>query len=126
MMIQEIAAKWTILGRRRAGALLFAICLNLALIPCTMALEIVEQGHDCCPPEIQLDSSECCELDDVSLDTRGDALKLDDSPDLDTLSAPSYSQLLSRAPTRYSAGVDPPDPPVSSRPLYDLYCVYLK
>ena len=105
---------------------MFAICLNLAIIPCTMALEIVEQGHDCCPPEIQLESSDCCELDDVSVDARGDVLKLDGSPDLDTLSVPSYTLLPNPVPARYSGAVDPPDPPGDSRPLYDLYCVYLK
>lgn len=124
-MIQGFAQKWTILGRRRAGALLFAICLNLAIIPCTMALEIVEQGHDCCPPEVQFEPSECCELDDVSVDARGDVLKLDDSPDLDMLSAPLYTQLLNLAPARYSAASDPPDPPGNSRPLYNLNCAYL-
>ena len=125
-MIQGFTQDWTVLGRRRVSAVLLAICLNLALVPCTMALEVVEQGHDCCPPEIQIESSECCELDDASVDARSGKLELDDSPDQDALPSLAFSEAFIAAPARHPASVDPPDPPGYSPPLYDLYCSYLK
>ena len=67
-MIQGFALAQREHGGRRGAALLLAVLLNLALMPCTMALEVVEDSHhahDCCPPKPQLDSSECCDPDDV-------------------------------------------------------------
>ena len=124
-MIQVFAQNWTDPGRRRVSAFLLAICLNLAVVPCTMALEVEEPGHDCCPPEIQLEAAECCELDDVSVDARSGTLKVDDSPDLEALPAPAYSESFAAVPVRYAASVDPPDPPADSPPLYELHCAYL-
>jgi len=91
-----------------------------------MALEIVEQGHDCCPPEVQIEAAECCELDDVSVDARSGTIEPRDAPDMDALPAHSTFQALTFAPMRRVASVDPPDPPGGFPPLYDLYCVYLK
>lgn len=125
-MIQGLAQNWTALGRRRVGVLLLAICLNLALVPCTMALEVVEQGHDCCPPEMQIEASECCEIDDASVDARSGKLEPDDSPDRDLLPSRAFLEAYPAAPARHPASVDPPDPPGNSPPLYDLYCSYLK
>jgi hypothetical protein len=125
-MTQVLAQDWILPGRRRVGAFLLAVCLNLALLPCAMALEVEEQGHDCCPPEIQLEAAECCQLDDVSVDARTGMLELFDSPDLVALPAPSFYQVLAAARTRYAASAQPPDPPDEFPPLYDLYCVYLK
>jgi len=125
-MIQAFAQEWSLLGRRRVGTFLLVICLNLAIVPCTMALEVVEQGHDCCPPEIQIEAAECCELDDVSVDVRFGTPEPLDSPDTSVVPASSVSCVLNVAPYRYVASVDPPDPPGEFLPLYDLYCVYLK
>ena len=105
---------------------MLAVCLNLAILPCTMALEVVEQDHDCCPPEIQLEAADCCQLDDVSVDARTGTLELHDSPDLVALPAPSFYQSLAAAHTHFVASAQAPDPPYQFSPLYDLYCVYLK
>jgi hypothetical protein len=125
-MIQISAQEWTLPGRRRVSAFLLAICLNLAIVPCTMALEVVEQGHDCCPPEVQLEAAECCELDDASVDVRFGKMEPRDTPDKDLLPAQSFFRAVNLAPIRHVASVDPPDPPDEFPPLYDLYCVYLK
>lgn len=123
-MIRGFARKWSLLGRRRASALLLAICLNLALVPCTMALEVVEQGHDCCPPEIQLEAAECCELDEVNVDARSGAVKPYDTPDVEA-APPPMSCRANPAHARYIASVAPPDPPGNFPPIHKLNCVYL-
>lgn len=124
-MIQRFASYWTALGRRRVGALLLAVSLNLALVPCAMALEVVEQDHDCCPPELQLEASECCVLDDVSVDARSGLFEPDDQPEPDSLSGHASATALNNGHYRHTAGVDPPDLQGFSPPLYKLNCVYL-
>lgn len=125
-MIRRFAKYWTALGQRRAAALLLAVSLNLAIVPCTMALEVIEQGHDCCPPELQLEASECCELDDASIDVRSGLFEPDDQPEPDSLFGPAAAEALNNAHYRHTVGVDPPDLPDNSPPLYKLNCVYLK
>jgi hypothetical protein len=125
-MIQRFAGYWTALGQRRVGAFLLAVSLNLAIVPCTMALEVVEQGHDCCPPKLQLEASECCEIDDVSVDARSGLFGPDDQPEPDSASSYTAAEALNNGFERYAVGVDPPDPPGTSPPLYKLNCVYLK
>lgn len=125
-MIQKFTSSWTALGRRRVSALLLAISLNLAIVPCTMALEVVEQGHDCCPPELQLAASECCELDDASVDARSGLLEPDDQPEPGQLPNHASSHALNHGRVHPASGVDPPDPPGNSPPLYKLNCAYLK
>lgn len=110
---------------RRAAAILLAVLLNLALVPCTMALEVAEEGHDCCPPKLELEPSECCILDDVSVDARDGTLKLEDDRGADTLAPASYVDLAGAAPRHYHALADPPDPPARSVALHKLVCVYL-
>lgn len=122
-MIQAFASNRQGRGRRGVAALLLAVFLNLALVPCTMALEVVEEGHDCCPPELNLEALECCELDDVSIDSRG-ASKCDaDDADISLPSAPVGASLLATALCRVAT--DPPDPPDLSPDLNALFCVYL-
>jgi hypothetical protein len=110
---------------RRTAAILLAVCLNLALVPCTMALEVVEEGHDCCPPELRLDPSECCEVDDASVDARSGLLKLDDNGDVDDESAPAYGSLAAAPMGFHFATTGPPEPPPRSVALHKLNCVYL-
>jgi hypothetical protein len=124
-MIQWFVSNWTALGRRRVSALLLAVSLNLAIVPCTMALEVVEQGHDCCPPELRIESSECCELDDASVDARSGLLETDDQPESVALLGHALAQTLNDWRVRYTIGVDPPDPPAHSPTLYKLNCAYL-
>jgi hypothetical protein len=109
---------------QRAAAVLLAIFLNIAMIPCSMAIEVIEHEHDCCPPELQLKASECCELDSVSVDARDGAVELEG--DVEAGPAPFAGGPMLPAPPRYSAALDPPDPPGTSADLNKLYCVYLK
>lgn len=124
-MIQRIVQSFAISASRRVHAIFVIALLNLALVPCTMALEAVEQGHDCCPPELQLDLPECCEIDDVSIDKRDGSLELWDSPDYDDVSTGPLPDLVARAAgCEYSAS-DPPDPPGRTATRHKLFCRYL-
>ena len=106
---------------RKGAALVLALLLNLAILPCAMALESTDTGHDCCPPTLELQQLDCCEFDEVSVDHR-DGKKsdvamvssLDDRPLVPTLRA-----ALRRIPI-------PPDSGGGSPPIYVLNCVYLK
>jgi hypothetical protein len=124
-MIQAFVQRCQAGSSRRASALLLAVLLNLALVPCGMALEVAEEGHDCCPPELNLEPQECCVLDDVGTDSRAGSLKQDSSSDCDELaSAPSV--IAETSASRHTiAVVDPPDPPRPATALHKLHCVYL-
>jgi len=91
-----------------------------------MAFEVVEQEHDCCPPELNLESSQCCELDDANVDKRDGALKPWDSPDYDDLASDSLHKLVADASVRRLSAADPPDPPGHVESRHKLFCVYLK
>lgn len=125
---------------RRLLAALALFSLNLAAIPCTMALEAAAPGTGHCPPQsapvtthadhhqmaVEEDcislQSDCCSVDGVAVETRGtDKLQKDghflvsDSPAWPTLQA-------------HPVPVDefrPPDITVSFPPLHVLNCVYL-
>jgi len=125
-MIHGFALRWAQLGRRRVGALLLAVSLNLAILPCAMALEPAEPAHDCCPPEIQLEASDCCVLDDVSVDARTGTVKPYESPDLAALPAIATAHRLDPAFAHYVPVAEPPDPPGNPPPLHKLFCVYLR
>ena len=122
-MIQAISHLRQIEARRGVAALLLAAFLNLALVPCTMALEVVEDPHDCCPPELKLEPSDCCELDDVSIDARG-AAKFD-ADDPEALPVTETFGSTSATTVLWRAAVDPPDPPELQPDLNALFCVYL-
>ena len=108
---------------RRGVAVLLAFWLNLALIPCALAFETADTGHDCCPPTVELEAPECCTLDDVRANPR---VQIDLSDDVFfAASAPSAQ------PTLLYAAIGewpqlPPDPGHSTPPLYVLNCVFLK
>ncbi len=125
-MIQAIGHRRSRRASRRATAVLLAFLVNLALVPCTMAIEVVEEGHGCCPPEMKYEAQECCELDDVSVDTRGGPHENDLLPDLDVVFAGAPTVLPASSPTRFAASSDPPDPPDLPVVLHRLLCVYLK
>lgn len=125
-MIQGFAGNRQGRGRRGVAALLLAVFLNLALVPCTMAfevVEVVEDGHDCCPPELDLEALECCELDDVSLDVRV-ASKFD-ADEVEALPPLTFVESSSLARSTGWAALKPPDPPDLSPDLNALFCVYL-
>lgn len=124
-MIQGLAKKLAFPASRRVHAVLIAALLNLALVPCTMALEIVEEGHDCCPPELKLELPQCCDLDDVSVDKRDGLLELWDAPDTDDVASDPLQDLVSLAPERSYPASDPPDPPARAESRHKLFCIYL-
>jgi len=124
-MIQRIAHYLGFSASRRAAALLLAILLNLAIAPCTMALEVIEVGHDCCPPQLNLETSECCELDDLSVDKRDGKLELWDSPDYDDMAALALRKLDCRTSVYRLSATDPPVPPGDTTARHKLLCVYL-
>ena len=121
-MIQVFARMREYKARRSVAALLLAVCLNLALVPCAMAIEVEEEGHDCCPPELRLEPAECCQLDEAALDLRSSS-KFDDD-DSDAALVPASPQLPHLAQPLLAV-VDPPDPPDLNLDLNALFCVYL-
>jgi hypothetical protein len=106
---------------RKGAAIVLALLLNLAILPCAMALETPDTEHDCCPPTLELQQLECCEFDDVSVDHRDSkkpnpvVLSVSDEQPLQ----PAIRTVLRRVPI-------PPDCSGSSPPIYVLNCVYLK
>lgn len=132
-------------GRRTLG-LFVAVWLNLALQPCAMAFEVVED-QDCvhCPPAQMHEhgsmhgdmdhkmpcadgTADCAVLEDLNHDGRSGQVKLKDAPaDMPVAIAPHDLTLPFQRPVdattrpRYMsmhAGAPPP--------LYVLHCVYLK
>lgn len=124
-MIHRIAPGFAVPASRRAYAVLLVALLNLALVPCTMALEVVEEGHDCCPPELKVELPECCELDDVSVDKRDGSLELWDSPDYDDSATGPRDDFVAQASVLGFLATDPPDPPGRVEVRHKLFCIYL-
>jgi len=107
---------------RKGVALLLTFWLNLVLLPCAMAVEAPEDGHDCCPPTIELQQTQCCEADAAASDIRGG--KFESQDDLTVISTAANWPSLQTA-KRSLPEVRPPDPVYSSPPLHKLFCVYL-
>ncbi|HNP64675.1 MAG TPA: hypothetical protein PKH39_12135 [Woeseiaceae bacterium] len=125
---------------RRLLAVLALFSLNLAAMPCTMALEAVsDSGH--CPsmseqvmtqadhhqPIVEKDcfsmQSDCCSAGGVALESRGGADKLQKDVQFAVSVSPPWPTLLA-----HPVPVDdlrPPDLKVSFPPLHVLNCVYL-
>ncbi len=118
-MISRISRK-TRKSRLTAGALL-AVWLNLALLPCAMALETVEEGHDCCPPTIELQALDCCEPGDVCVDSRSEYNQVDKT----ALVAVQVAAPPTVALVRASHHDPPPDPACTVTPIYLANCVFL-
>ncbi len=125
-MIQAVGHRRAIPTSRGATALLLAVLLNLALVPCSMAFEVVEDGHDCCPPKLKYEPQDCCELDDASVDSRSGLQKHDATPDFESLSAGAPAIVAAFSPAKFLASSDPPDPPGPPVALHKQHCVYLK
>ena len=125
-MIQAFVQNSSHPARRRVAAVLLAALLNLALLPCTMALEVDQDTHDCCPPKISLDPSDCCEIDDAAVDVRGDSLEIERDTAIELAPAPAYADLAASPPMFYRATAGPPRPVPDFVPLHKLNCVYLK
>lgn len=129
---------------RRGLGMLAIVWLNLALTPCAMAFEAEHEcphgppaghhemagheGHGEQMAEHTCASMQdaCCEIADASVNMRGGAIELDDSPDLEFLTGYPPCELSGQALARHLATADPPDPPDDFRTLHKLFCVYLK
>lgn len=125
-MFRVIAQHSRFTAQRRVAAVLLAIILNVAVLPCAMAIEVVEEAHDCCPPEIQLEASKCCVIDDAVLDARGARLGLDDDNGADLPVAPLYAGVLAAQYVPDAATTGPPAPPLHPVPAHKLNCSYLE
>ncbi len=131
----------TRLAARTPGiwALLVAVWLNMAVLPCAMAFETTD--HDCphCPPaeehaghhghheseaqaEASCDESPCCDTGEATLETRTGKAK--QTPDVVVASIPTIAESPSRV-VQNAAAADPPDPPGAFPPRHVLFCVYL-
>ncbi len=117
-MIQVLGHRRTEAPPRHAAAVLLAVLVNLALIPCSMAIEVVEERHDCCPPELNLEALECCELDDASVDTRSWTSEDDLTPESDAISVSAPGHVMAFSPARFLASTGPPNPPDRSVALH--------
>ena len=124
-MIQRFATDFPFPAPCRGWAILLVALLNLALAPCTMAVEVIEEAHDCCPPELSLELPECCEIDDVSVEKRAGLLELCDTPDADDISTVHSNEFVARASAREYSASDPPDPPDQAESRHKLHCIYL-
>ena len=132
------------------SGILLALCLNLAILPCAMALGVDDQvcphspiaeqgamdghhGHSTghanegagqSHPDCMSAGSSCCDLAVASADSRGAKVNegFDDEPWLvSNTPNPPYPV----ASFAVVAAVDPPDPPGTSVPRHVLFCVYL-
>ena len=123
-MIRAFALIRQFSGTRSAAALLLAFALNVALVPCAMAIEVVAEEHDCCPPELRLEPADCCEVNDGSVQSRGTTLEFDAGDEL--VAVHGYAALVPAQSGRGAPLADPPDPPDHRPDLNALFCVYLK
>lgn len=127
---------------RRAVGLFAIVWLNLALTPCAVAFDSAHEcphskpagqhemaghhAHGESTPEhtcVSLQES-CCELADVSVDSRSGPAKLD-TPDAEGMAATWPETSFDLVPSRYLVAADPPDPPGAAAALHKLFCVYL-
>ena len=121
-MIQQFRQKRDGRFSRKGLAVLLTFWLNLAFLPCAMAIETAQDGHDCCPPSVELQQIECCELDFATVDKRGG--KVESYDDLVVVTT------VVSWPSLHTTGIAqseirPPDPADYSPPLHKLFCVYL-
>ena len=124
-MIQAFAQSSRLRTPRRAAVALLAVFLNVAMIPCSMAIEVVEEGHDCCPPELNLDTSDCCELADASVDARTGNFENDKPGNFETAPAPVDLPCGIAPIGHHVDATGPPPDPDTSPNLNKLFCVYL-
>lgn len=123
--------------------MLLLVCLNLAMLPCAMA---VEKDHDCpsCPPDHQQEIAshhahdvdgdvancvtaqpDCCELDQVSLDDRSQSVEKKSGENTAFVVAPSLAELRSPAMQYERRSTGPPGLVRGSPRLHVINCVYL-
>ena len=123
-MIRAFAKFRRFAATRSSAALLLTFVMNMALVPCAMAIEVVAEEHDCCPPELRLDPDDCCEVNDGSVQSRGTTVEFDDGDDVSAVHGRAL--LVPALSGRNAPAADPPDPPDTRPDLNALFCVYLK
>lgn len=123
-MIRAFAHFRRFAATRSAAALLLTFVLNMALVPCAMAIEVVAEEHDCCPPELRLEPADCCEVDDGSVQSRGTTVEFDGGDEVSAVHG--YALLVPALSGRSAPAADPPDPPDTRPDRNALFCVYLK
>jgi hypothetical protein len=121
-MIQQFGQRFYGRLTRKGVAVLLTFWLNLALLPCALAIDAPEKEHDCCPPTIELLQSDCCELEAVAPEKRGG--KLETSDDLPIYATIDFWPSLHTTKALLHEA-SPPDPVNYSPPLHKLFCVYL-
>jgi hypothetical protein len=131
---------------------LVIFCLNLAVLPCAMALGLDDQdcphrppadeqsmaghhqnhaaGHHASPqPELRsgcvTSAASCCDAAMPGVDSRASQLKLTKDDNDQPIAAVVSQVLLSTITHAPAVFADPPDPPGTSVPRHVLFCVYL-
>ena len=143
MILQHTQKSMTSASRRSLGVLAI-FWLNLALMPCTMALESADVGSDCPPPAVEVMSqhqhhtmpeaaepaadclamqSGCCAVADIALDTRT-TIEKSGGDDIVVITAPpSWPPLVTFAAVER---LDRPPNPHGHYPrIHVINCVYL-
>ena len=120
-MIQQFLIRSRALAARKGSAVLLAFVLNLAILPCAIAMESLADEHDCCPSSIELQQHDCCEVDAIHSDKRDG----DDSKSFVLAAGETIAHVAAHRRSLCRVAV-PPDPDVASPPINVLNCVYLK
>ena len=129
---------------RRALGVLVVFWLNLAAMPCTMALEAEAADSHCPPAAVEAASkhahhdaqpaaeplpncltvqSDCCAIDDITIDSRATIEKTGGDVAIVVAPAPSWPSLAVMVFSSHEPR--PPDPDGHFPPIHVLNCVYL-
>ena len=142
-------------GSSAVFTVLLVFCLNLAVLPCAMALGLDDpdcphsppagdhpvnghQGHDTghqghssghqhemAGPDCVTGSASCCDAAATSIDTRKSPHKIKNQGADLPLAGPVCQFSLPMTADVTPALTDPPDPPGAAVPRHVLFCVYL-
>ena len=143
-MSSRITARPRLATRRRTViGLVTVLWLNMALLPCAMALQSAAMCPHCPPaedhemashhghgghseePSRVTVQSECCDYEEVKIDARVIKPESCSAPLLFLIASPANTDLLQAAATQSHCTKDPPGHGGASPPLHVLNCVYL-
>lgn len=143
-MNRRIAARFgSVATTQGVVGLLAVLVLNMVVLPCAMAFGL--DDHDCphCPPAEQHEmaghhdhesavkspcaevQSQCCELAEASVDTRGGKFKVRDGADLEVVPVAAVATTPVLSVAHVEPRPRPPDPRAAFPPRHKLFCVYL-
>jgi len=128
--------------RRNVLSLLAVLWLNMAVLPCAMAFESDEICPHCPPDGHEMAShhghgaahaepssatiqSECCDLEEISVDARSGKVEVKPASEVIFITGPAVAEVPTQALRQPQRALDPPDVSGSSPPLHVLFCVYL-